>query len=371
VLTNLKPPSGWGYRPAIVGLRAVAVSMVIVFHLGYAWIEGGFIGVDLFFGISGYLITATLIREYRANGKILLLKFYGRRVLRLMPALVLMVLVWTVVGLALLPDRGAVLLESLIALTYCANWTRALGASVPSYMAHTWSLAIEEQFYLIWPLSMLLLLRLRRHGAIVSIALAIVVVWAWRWHMSLSGASFMRMYNGFDTRFDSILAGGLLAFILDRPRDERRLGLPLALGGALLLATLAVTMVWDTQFLYRYGLSLTLIGSVALISGVELNPGNPLARLLSFSPFQIVGNISYSLYLWHWPVMLLSDRFLGFTGLSRSLFVIATTGILSYFTHVMVERPAIELKRRIMAAKPETMPGIEPVELARKNLLIG
>jgi len=220
-----------GYKPALDGLRALAVLPVLLFHGGVPGFQWGYIGVDVFFVISGYLITDTLLKEQAETGCISLLGFYRRRALRLLPALAL-------VCLAVLLFMGLVAnswnqawREIAIVAFYAGNWTRALGTGLPQYLGHTWSLAIEEQFYIRWPALLLAILAL--NPTIISslrLILALVIaVTCWRIFLALYGASADRLYNGTDTRADALLIGAALAFFpfdtkpYSAPRNTRGL----------------------------------------------------------------------------------------------------------------------------------------------------
>src|SRR5262245_60440887 len=178
-------------------------------------LPGGFIGVDVFFVLSGYLITALLVVEWEQDGRISLPHFYARRALRLLPALSLLLLAYLAVGWWLTKGWQALLVNAGIVLFYAANWARALGRDLP-ILGHTWSLSIEEQFYLLWPPIVVVLLRLgltRRGLAAVALGGALLAAAA-RVALGLAGASFQRLYNGLDTRADALLVGCFLGAVL-------------------------------------------------------------------------------------------------------------------------------------------------------------
>jgi peptidoglycan/LPS O-acetylase OafA/YrhL len=303
------------YSPALDGLRAVAVVAVLLYHLSVPWLRGGFLGVDLFFVLSGYLITSLLVAEYRARGSIRLGTFWARRVRRLLPAALLVIL--AVCGWAALtapPDRiWSVRHDALWTLGYAANWHFVLSGqsyfaqfSQPSPLLHTWSLAIEEQFYLVWPLLVLVLLALRRGrvGALVAVAVGGAVASGVLMRHLYRAADPSRVYYGTDTRAHELLAGALLALLVASPLGERlrpwlrRLALPAAL--AVLAAIVLVPDSW--QWYYRGGALAFGLVAALLVAGTHAGTDGPLARVLGLGPVAWVGRISYGLYLWHWPV---------------------------------------------------------------------
>jgi peptidoglycan/LPS O-acetylase OafA/YrhL len=305
------------YRPALDGLRAFAVLSVIGYHLGLKQLQGGFVGVDLFFVLSGYLITSLLLREYRASGAIDLPQFWLRRAKRLLPAL-FVVLVATAVWVARnarpfeLPLRRMDLFWTLF---YGSNWHFI--ASAQDYFAqsaavspvrHTWSLAIEEQFYLAWPLIVVSALALARRrtwllGAVVG---AGVVASGVAMAVLFTPGDPSRAYYGTDTRIHQPLIGALLAVVCSwrAPRALIRNGTGVAIVGAVAVASAAMFLS-DHNPAYWNGVSVLLACAGALlVLGVEAAPDGTLARGLSRQPFRWIGQISYGLYLWHWPVIL-------------------------------------------------------------------
>ncbi len=195
------------YEPSLDGMRAVAVTCVVAFHATH-WLPGGWAGVDVFFVLSGFLITSLLAQEIEASGSIDLGSFYLRRALRLVPALTVMLLASLAVAV-LLPSRTLEDVRAIgLAGTYLMNWNRAFALFPQAWLGHTWSLAMEEQFYLLWP-AILLLIRARRPVTLISALVVLVTVW--RLVLVLSGAPAERTYNGFDTHADGLLIGSALA----------------------------------------------------------------------------------------------------------------------------------------------------------------
>ena len=206
------------YVPALDGVRAIAVLTVIVFHTFYDRFPGGYIGVDLFFVLSGYLITSNLLAEWENCGRIDMPRFWLRRVRRLAPGLYVFLACLAFAAL-FTKIRNDVLEAIGFAATYTMNWARAFELGPDTVLAHTWSLAIEQQFYLIWPIVLsALLAKAGRRGAPLAILALILAVLGWRIALEAMHAPGTRIYNGFDTRADALLIGCLLAFLPNLPR---------------------------------------------------------------------------------------------------------------------------------------------------------
>ena len=306
-----------GYRPALDGIRAIAVLAVFGYHLGYRWLRGGFLGVDVFFVLSGYLITGLLLTEHQRTGRISLTRFWLRRARRLLPALFLVI---AVVALWLHSNAAAFELplrrrDLLWTLFYGANWHFI--ASGQDYFAqftsasplrHTWSLAVEEQFYLVWPLIVLgaLTAGANRRWGIGIISGAGVVASVMAMALLYDPGDPSRAYYGTDTRIHQPLIGALLAvFLSPRPlRFPRSAVSSLTAAGAALGLLSGFVLLSDTSAAYYKGLSLGVsLCAAALIWGIETAPAGRFARVLGLSPVRWVGQISYGVYLWHWPVI--------------------------------------------------------------------
>lgn len=279
------------------GLRAVAVGSVVAFHFLEKYFPGGFQGVDIFFVISGLVITGSLLADREALGRISLARFYWKRVWRIMPALWLMIVVSLLAGLLFGPAQGP---QALAALASAMNWARALGmvSQNGGALAHTWSLSIEEQFYLLWPLALVFLLKAPRHTALSILTAAIVGVVAWRFALLASGAGFHRIYDGLDTHAEGLLIGCLIA-LWGKPAPEwlrRTWFVPLAV-----LAVFTMRYGTDAPVDLAVSLSLRALLCAWLVYAVA-GTATPLHRVLRSAPFQWGGSRSYSLYLWHYPV---------------------------------------------------------------------
>lgn len=316
-------------RPAhyagLDGLRAIAVAAVLVYHLFPGALPGGFLGVDIFFVISGFLITTLLLAEKSAKGRISLGGFWKRRVRRLVPALVALVLVCSsaawLIGGDILVGLGR---QVLGAMTFSNNWLDIVAGSnyfdqdVPELFRNLWSLAVEEQFYLLWPIATLGLLLLTRTWARVGIVATLAVAsGVWMAVAYGGGGDATRVYFGTDTHSFGLMIGATLALLVRelKPLDldagetrvQRFVRRGLAPTGVVSLAfVLAATWVMadDAAFTYRGGMFL-----VSLLTGVAIwaavSPGSRLGRMLDVRPLRDVGIRSYGLYLWHWPLLLL------------------------------------------------------------------
>ena len=337
------PPSP-GHLPALDGVRGLAVLSVIAFHAKGA-LPGGYLGVDLFFVLSGFLITGILLREQEKNGRIDLGSFWIRRARRLLPAvLVLMPAIALYARVFATGDEiSSLRRDALATLAYLANWrTIYAGKSyweifqAPSPLEHTWSLAIEEQFYLVWPLVVVFAGKRLR---VVAIVLALA---------SMAAALFLydperttRVYMGSDTRAAAILFGAVLATLVPMGHSTRR---PRLLDASSIVAFLALAYAWSTldgqsPFLYRGGFWLTELAALVVITAAVTH-GTILARVLAFRPLAFVGTISYGLYLWHWPIdCVLSPERVHLSALPLNALRIAVTFAIALVSFYVVEKP--------------------------------
>jgi len=300
------------------GIRAFAVVAVIAAHAHVSWFGGGGIGVDMFFTLSGFLITTLLLRERAATGRVALGKFWGRRLLRLMPALLLMLLLVDAAGLVIgseLWTNGLAATPSVI--FYFANWVAVLGggSATLGVFAPLWSLSVEEQFYFAWPLIVMVcasFVRSRRALGIVGALIAFIAIV--NRLVFFDGTDHERAF-GTDFRLDIILFGALLAIFMDAGGSQtvRRITRFAVIPAVVFLLGVAV-LVPDvhaygdpaaTYLYYAVGLPLIAISTTCLVGFVATHQGSKLVSILSVKPFDYLGKISYGMYLWHFPIMVL------------------------------------------------------------------
>lgn len=315
------------FRLDIEGLRAVAVTLVVLYHAGVDLLPGGFVGVDVFFVVSGYLITSLLLRETADGRRASLLDFYARRARRLLPAATLVLLVTATAGWWLLPtsQRSNLAVDVAGSATWSLNWVLA-GRSVdylaegdlPSPLQHYWSLAIEEQYYLIWPLLLVAAILLaRRLGAgrgtelaALAVLVAGLATASLSWSVLATASDPARSYFVSTTRFWELAVGSLLAVGGARAVRLRR-GAATALGAAGLAAIVLAGVSFSSATPWPGAAALVpTLGTAAVIAAGWLSPDaapTPSARLLSLRPLVWVGGLSYGIYLWHWPLIVLTQ----------------------------------------------------------------
>ena len=306
----MSAPPRLGRIPALDGMRAVAVLLVMVFHAVGSDFSGGRAGVDVFFVLSGFLITALLLEEREANGSISLRKFYMRRVLRLYPALIVAIVGALVLAAARIPifdARSDALSETAKAapftLLYTINIVRAVGASGGGYLGHAWSLAIEEQFYLLWPLMVIVLFRRRGEVAIGWVALGCAIASALsRTVLDLAGFRSEMLYNATFSHVDGIFLGCALAVLWRRrPELVRRYSGPHFSLAAVVIA--AVVIGWG-EHMNEYGFAVVVIATTVVLADIVSNRESSYSERLSHPAAVAIGRRSYGLYLYHWPIFL-------------------------------------------------------------------
>jgi peptidoglycan/LPS O-acetylase OafA/YrhL len=325
------------YDPALDGLRCVAIIAAVMFHASENLFPGGWMGVDIFFVLSGYLITRILAGEIDDCGQIGYRLFYIRRFLRLTPAL------WCLLGLELLCIvangnwRSGIWAASMTA-GYLMNWNRAFVWGAQDILGHTWSLAIEEQFYLVWPIT-LAFIRPRRPRA--WLLTGIMTVITWRSYLVVTGVDPGRTYNGFDTHCDGLLIGCYLALTPLHPRVLRVLA-KWAVAPIVFLLAVILGLNLRMPLVETGGLTFVALCAAWLLLASSQNGW--LRRFLCQRTMVYTGRISYSLYIWHYPILLLGAKHLLFDG-ARFLLVAA-----SYFVAVasfhFIEQPFLRLKSR-------------------------
>lgn len=355
--TAIAPPKASptsGFRPEIQALRALAVLGVVLFHLWPGRLTGGYAGVDVFFVISGYLITSHLAKEVAATGRVALSRFWARRIRRLLPA-ALTLLVLTVGATYLWMPRSLWtqhLWEIIASATYWQNWRLTaeavdyLGAeNNPSSVEHYWSLSVEEQFYILWPLLLVAaLLIARRLGAdnrrVFVAMLTLVGVVGLAVSIWLTAVDPAAAYFVTPTRVWEFAAGGLLAFLpAATARLRGRARVTIAWAGWAAIGLTFVLYTPRTPFPGWTAL-LPVLGTAAVIWAGSFDRG-PLARITAWRPVQFTGDVSYSLYLWHWPIIVIAPYALDRpASLPGNLAILASCFILAAASKRLIEDPA-------------------------------
>lgn len=340
------------HLPALDGLRAIGLLGVLFYHAD-GLLPGGYLGVDLFFVLSGYLITSLLLAEHRDTGRIDLYAFWVRRCRRLFPALLALMPAVAAYGwfVAQPEELHTLRVQAIASLGYCANWAAILDHrsywqlfAAPSPLEHTWSLSIEEQFYVVWPL--LVGLVLRRHGTRAILALSVLLTLLSMAAMVLlfSAGATSRVYLGTDTRMAGILAGAALATLLS-PNSALPAASTRWLDALGLAAITGLAFAWcrldgTSPFLYHGGFWLTELGVIVLIGCAVLDRKSIVARALSVRPLTWLGTISYGMYLWHWPVnVLLTQERTHLHGATLQLLRFALGLSIAIASYHFIERP--------------------------------
>ena len=314
-----RPKGGRGFRPDIEGLRAIAILTVLGHHAGLP-LQGGFVGVDVFFVISGFLITGLLVDELWRTGTISWIRFVGRRIRRLLPAAVLVLVVTAAVSYLVVPGlrRRDVGVDIAASAAYVVNWVFArrevdyLASDLrPSPVQHFWSLAVEEQFYVVWPLLLIAVALLVRRPSrrVVMTALGLLVASSFVWSVWFSHTSPRPAFFTTTTRIWELGLGALLAVWLagrDRPATPARGSAALGWGALVALAVVVATLPEGIEWPSAWALLPTVPTAVLIWVGWQGARGGPL-RLLGTRPMVWVGGLSYSIYLWHWPVIVLGE----------------------------------------------------------------
>lgn len=338
------------YEPSLDGLRAIAVVFVVLFHCSPTHFRGGWLGVEIFFVLSGYLITTILAGEIELTGSISFKRFYVRRILRLGPAVVCLYIfqglraVWSA-------HRVEIATATAVSLFNFMNWNRAFDLLPIDVLGHTWSLSMEEQFYLLWPFTLGLIIRNRPRSWLLG---AILLVLAWRCWLNIEGATAERTYNGFDTHSDPLLIGCLLAFA---PHAIKQAGSKLAVLALLALTCCAFLLPYDAAGVQSVGLTVMALLSACVVCGALSNA--ILRRLLASPLLVFTGKISYGWYLWHYPLILLATLYGG------SRLTVWASAILSYVvaiaSYYLVERPFLRLKAHLHAPASPGPVDLRPV----------
>jgi peptidoglycan/LPS O-acetylase OafA/YrhL len=335
------------FRPDIEGLRALAVGLVIASHAELPFLRGGFVGVDIFFVLSGYLITSLLTQEISSSSTVNFARFYARRARRLLPAAMTMVLVICGAEAIIMNPLAQfeILKAALATVVYSSNLYFAHlqlqyfdPRSANNPLLHTWSLAVEEQFYLIWPVLLLLVARTIKGVRGRSIALAIVSLASLMLYVWLNATNSTLAFFETPARVWEFGAGGLLVYIPKRWLEGRR-RLWSWLGGIGLITLIAGAELIRSSMSPGYVAVIPVLGTLLLLSAGVAAPESPVTRLLCTRPAQAIGRLSYSLYLWHWPVLVIGKQLIPDNSVPIRLGWIAVAGIMAAVTYSVVENP--------------------------------
>jgi peptidoglycan/LPS O-acetylase OafA/YrhL len=360
-----------GYQPALDGIRAVAIASVVGFHV-FDYPRDGFLGVDLFFALSGFLITTLLVEEFGQQGAVSLRAFYRRRALRLLPALFILLAVYLVIAIGKALSDGNIhsLKRSILGVAagagYVSNFMLAAHGvtGIVQPVNHLWSLAAEEQFYFLWPPVLFLVLRGRSTVAFVVVSGAIAYLTLHEIELHHAGVPGYRIDFAPDTRSVSILVGCLAGLAFRSPARTSIERLTRWIEPLALLAFLG--FVFEDLGLRLHSGLLTVYGVIGAILIIRATvPGSPIQKVLSVRPLVFLGKISYSLYLWHIPVLAAlrvdtASRFAA-GGPVRKVVALALAVFAACLSYYLVELPFLRKKRerpdgRPISSEPATMP---------------
>jgi peptidoglycan/LPS O-acetylase OafA/YrhL len=347
-LNRSNPKTSIPFRPDIEGLRALAVGLVIASHAELPFLRGGFVGVDVFFVLSGYLITSLLMQEISSSGRVNFARFYARRARRLLPAAITMVLVVCVAEAIIMNPVAQfnTLKAALATVLYSSNLYFAhvrvqyffQRSAITNPLLHTWSLAVEEQFYLVWPVLLLLLARTIKSVTGRIIALTAISLTSFVLCVCLTATNSARAFFETSARVWEFGAGGLLVFMPERWLGGRR-RLWSWLGGIGIIALMAGAEFIHALMFPGYVAAIPVVGTLLLLSAGVGAPESPAPRLLRTRPAQLVGRLSYSLYLWQWPVLVIGRQLIPKNSVPIRLVWIAVAGIMAAITYCAIESP--------------------------------
>ncbi|MBC2128437.1 acyltransferase family protein [Listeria marthii] len=345
------------YVPSIDGLRAFAVIAVIAYHLNFSWAKGGFIGVDIFFVLSGYLITNILLTQWEKTQSLQLKQFWIRRFRRLIPAVYVMIVVVVIYAVFFHPEilknlRG----DAIASFFYVSNWWFIFhdvsyfdSFGLPSPLKNLWSLAIEEQFYMIWPAFLLVFLKwVKNPKLLLKIVIGLGLLSAiWMAVLYVPGTDPSRVYYGTDTRAFDLLAGCALAFVWPftrlSPVVPKKSKAVLNIAGTISVLGFILFTAFVSEYqplLYRGGLLLVAILGVIMIATIS-HPASYLSKIFSFKPLRWIGTRSYGIYLWHYPIITLTTPVVELTqpNIWRAILQVAATFIIAELSFRFIETP--------------------------------
>lgn len=330
---------------ALDGVRSLAVIFVMIFHSQAPVFKGGFLGLDIFFVLSGFLITSILLSEISRTGEIRLRRFYWHRLMRLTPPLFLLVILYLLVAPQLWPDYGGHLRDAGLALAYLGDYGRAIW-HVPNMLRHTWSLAVEAHFYLVWPFILIVISRFSDKIPLITGLVALyLLATTWRLYGWVSGQEWAMVYYRFDTRLSGLVLGALVAAMFyQRKKIAIRMGFILI---ALLAPLFFVAKFrWGDMAQLQIGISGMELATVLVI--IAIMKRSRLVGWLGSAPMAYIGRISYGLYLFHYPAMLyLREEYdWKFALLGGSVFAFAMAAFSYHTVEAMIRRWRLKLSSK-------------------------
>lgn len=358
-------------RLDIQGLRAIAVGTVLLYHAGMPWLPGGFIGVDIFFVISGFLITGGIVRELKTKGKFSLSGFYARRAARILPAATVAMLGVIALSLMLLPITrwAAIGRDAVASMLYFVNWLFAGSAvdymakdQAPSPFQHFWSLSVEEQFYIFWPLLLMLAAWLavkfgksKQGGFLIVLVVVAIPSLAWSIYMTDTnpgGAYFATTARTWEL---AIGAGLAIASTLGS-RVPRRVAAVIGWAGIGAIAWAAMTYTSSVPFPSFTALVPTLGAAAVIWAGPHAGKAGPVA-FLGVRPMVVIGGLSYSLYLWHWPLLVIAAERMGPLSPAVGLAIVGISFIPAWLSLKFIEKPVLNWSKKTYGNKPSLQMG--------------
>jgi len=352
------PPGDRSFRPDVQGLRAVAILLVVLFHAGIPGISGGYVGVDVFFVISGFVITGVLLREHHATKRTSIRAFYGRRARRIIPAATLVIIVTVIAAYHFLgPLVGHdTAIDGQWAALFLANFHFAAAQTnylasqqPPSVLQNYWSLAVEEQFYIVYPAVFLLTAALARRFSLrarLTVVLAVIIVGSYAYSIAYTSVNPQFAFFSPLTRAWELALGGLIAVNGSRLRRlTPHVAAPATWIGLGAIAVAGVTFTSATRFPGAL-VAVPVLGAGLVIAGGAARPRQGVERLLGLRPFLLLGLVSYSLYLWHWPILQIATQDRGVRSLPvwENLLLLAVALAVSIATYLFVENPVRHAK---------------------------
>lgn len=346
-----------GYRPELDGFRGISIILVFIHHIHHSILPGGFLGVDMFFVLSGFLITSLLLEEWNQNKTISLKNFYIRRIFRLMPAVFFLVLVLFAYAILFLNGENfrSTFQGIWLTLSYTSNWFYAFDiASADNPLGVTWSLAIEEQFYLIFPILLYFALRYKfgTRQIVPTLIFFVILIAIHRKILADGGSPIHRLYYASDTRADALLIGCLTAFLfswnlLPFQKIEKHFKMLFFLPFAFLLFMTATANASDALLYSLGGYSLIAISVAALLLLLLAYQPKAAVMVLSFAPLVWIGRVSYGLYLWHWTARyFIYGKQIVPESYIQLVSVIIISFIFTVISYYCIEKPFLRMKER-------------------------